>query len=73
MKDRHLETFLATIDKAFAGDPLDDTAEAVAAVFSLLTDRISAGEIEDVRRSLPAALRALWPTKQGEERVRARV
>jgi uncharacterized protein (DUF2267 family) len=61
LKDRHLESFLATIDRSFATDPLDDTAEAAATVFSLLTDRISAGEIADVRQSLPAQLRALWP------------
>ena len=61
VKDRHLESFLATIDKAFRDDPLDDTAEAAAAVFSLLSDRISAGEIADVRQELPAQLRLLWP------------
>jgi uncharacterized protein (DUF2267 family) len=70
IKDRHPESFLATIDKAFRDDPLDDTAEAAAAVFSLLSDRISAGEIADVRQLLPAQLRLLWPAAQ-EGRVRA--
>jgi uncharacterized protein (DUF2267 family) len=61
LRDRHLESFLATIDKAFRDDPLDDTSEAAAAVFGLLSDRISAGEIADVRQLLPSQLRQLWP------------
>lgn len=65
IKERHVESFLATIDNAFRADPLDDTAEAVTAVFALLSDRISAGEIADVRQSLPSQLRALWPVQEG--------
>lgn len=53
--------FLARIDASFKADPLDDTARAVIAVFRLLSDKISAGEIEDVRRALPADLRKMWP------------
>jgi uncharacterized protein (DUF2267 family) len=48
---------LATVDKAFASDPLDDAAEAVAIVFALLSDRISAGEVAKVCQSLPIQLR----------------
>jgi uncharacterized protein (DUF2267 family) len=61
IKDRRLEGFLARVDADFKPDPIDDTAAAVSAVFGLLSDRIAAGEIADVRQSLPAALRALWP------------
>jgi len=61
VKDRHLESFLADIDISFKSDPIDDTSEAVSAVFGLLSERISAGEIDDVRRALPTTLRALWP------------
>lgn len=60
VKERHRQAFLDRIDESFGSDPLDDTARAVAAVFDVITDRITAGEIADVRQSLPADLRALW-------------
>jgi uncharacterized protein (DUF2267 family) len=53
--------FLARIDHAFTGDPIVFTPEAVAAVFELLSAKIGAGEIQDVRHALPADVRALWP------------
>jgi uncharacterized protein (DUF2267 family) len=31
------------------------------AVFELLSNKITSGEIEDVRNSLPEELRTLWP------------
>lgn len=62
VKDRTKADFLARVDAAFQTDPLDFTSDAVFAVFATLSDRISDGEIEDVRNSLPADLRALWPT-----------
>jgi uncharacterized protein (DUF2267 family) len=65
VKDRRLESFLAEIDHSFKTDPMDNTSEAVSTVFALLSERVSAGEIEDVRKSLPAALRALWPGAAG--------
>jgi uncharacterized protein (DUF2267 family) len=34
---------------------------AARAVFKVLRDRISAGEIDDVRSALPAGVRELWP------------
>lgn len=61
VKERDKESFLARINRAFVADPMDDTAEAVAAVFALLSDKVSAGEIADVRHALPAHVRALWP------------
>ena len=62
IKDRHLEGFLGTVDLAFKPDPIDDTGAAVAAVMALLSEKVSAGEIADVRQSLSAAIRDLWPT-----------
>jgi uncharacterized protein (DUF2267 family) len=61
VKDRHLDSFLARIDDAFKQDPLDFPSQDVAAVFALLSDKVSAGEIADVRQSLPAEVRMLWP------------
>jgi uncharacterized protein (DUF2267 family) len=61
VKNRSKADFLARVDHAFQIDPIDFTSDAVFAVFAMLADRISGGEIEDVRNSLPADLRALWP------------
>jgi uncharacterized protein (DUF2267 family) len=61
LKDRHLDAFLAAIDASFRPDPLDDTAEAASAVLAVLSEKVSAGEIAQVRQALPAAIRALWP------------
>ena len=63
VKRRSKGDFLARIDHAFNTDPLVHTPDAVSNVFAMLSDRISAGEIEDVRRALPADLRNLWPAK----------
>ena len=61
VKERSLSSFLARIDHAFKTDPLVDTPTAVATVFAMLSQRISHGEVEDVRHALPADLRKLWP------------
>ena len=60
-KERSKADFMARIDHAFRTDPVMLTPEAVAAVFGLLSKKIEAGEIDDVRHALPADLRALWP------------
>jgi len=57
---RDKTAFIRRIGRQFHNDPLDDPDEAVAAVFDVIADRITAGEIADVRQSLPAELRALW-------------
>jgi uncharacterized protein (DUF2267 family) len=63
LRDRHLDAFLAKIDQSFRPDPLDDTAEAASEVFAMLSTKVSAGEIADVRQSLPAEIRKLWPSR----------
>jgi uncharacterized protein (DUF2267 family) len=60
-KERSRESFLTRVDRGFTTDPIDDTAKAVSAVFGLLSEKISGGEIADVRQALPHDLRALWP------------
>jgi uncharacterized protein (DUF2267 family) len=60
VKPRSKADFLARIDHAFVGDPIRNTAAAATIVFQFLATKIAAGEIEDVRRSLPADLRAIW-------------
>jgi uncharacterized protein (DUF2267 family) len=61
VKERSKANFLARIERDFYNDPLQDAAHAVSAVFRLLSGKVTAGEISDVRHSLPADLRALWP------------
>jgi len=62
VKARNLEEFFARVRGRLLGGPLDLDAERITrAVFKLLADRISAGEIRDVRGMLPAELAALWP------------
>lgn len=61
VKERGKDSFLARVDNDFKTDPIDDTAEAVSAVFKLLSEKVTAGEIADVRQALPADLRKLWP------------
>ena len=62
-KPRGKAEFVGRIEEAFRQEPLDDPDQAVAAVFALLSAKISPGEIEDVRRSLPSDIRALWQTE----------
>jgi uncharacterized protein (DUF2267 family) len=52
--------FLAGVEASFKADPLPHSAQAVMAVFELLSKKISAGEIRDVRHALPEELRHLW-------------
>ena len=58
---RRKEEFLAAV--AAGLDDIDsiDTEEATRAVFAVLERHIAPGEIEDVKNTLPANLRELWP------------
>ncbi|MGE0710498.1 MAG: DUF2267 domain-containing protein [Planctomycetota bacterium] len=55
---------LTAVQERYGRQPLD-AKRAVRAVFKLLEDRISAGEIEDVKQVLPRALHGLWPQRGG--------
>ena len=61
VKKRSKADFVARVEESFKTDPLAHPSQAVMAVFELLSEKISAGEIEDVRRALPEELRHLWP------------
>ncbi len=62
VKTRDRASFLARIEEAFVTDPMGDTLEAVSATFRLVSEKLTAGEIDKVRQALPSDLRALWPT-----------
>ena len=61
LKERHKEEFLARIAEQFSRDDQADAEQVARAVFSVLSDRVTEGEIEDVKHVLPAELRELWP------------
>ncbi|MDH6060918.1 DUF2267 domain-containing protein [Chrysosporum bergii ANA360D] len=66
-KERTQEAFLQHIRDYFHNTDREVDAERVVrAVFQLLAERITRGEIEDVVNMMPPALRELWP-----EEVRA--
>lgn len=60
LKLRHKEEFLAYLASELTAGTLDPE-RAARAVFELLSNRITAGEIEDVKHILPTELRQLWP------------
>lgn len=39
----------------------DDVGESLQAVFKVIADRVSAGQIEEVRGQLPEEMKALFP------------
>jgi uncharacterized protein (DUF2267 family) len=63
VRERTKAQFLEHVAKAF---PFHPSGEALSpenvtkAVFALLAERVSAGEIEDVKRMLPEPVRELW-------------
>jgi uncharacterized protein (DUF2267 family) len=61
LKVRHKEEFLALIEQQLRGDDGIDPEHIARAVFMLLANRISEGEIEDVRHILPTEISSLWP------------
>jgi uncharacterized protein (DUF2267 family) len=60
-KERHLTAFLAPIRAHFRHDSCVDGEAVARAVFRVLANYISAGEIQDILHALPKELQALWP------------
>lgn len=60
LKERKKEAFLSHISEAFR-DPDIDPEQVVRAVFQVLTDHMTIGEIEGVKHCLPREIRSLWP------------
>lgn len=58
--------FLEVVEETLrAGMPDPDAEHATRCVFSLLSSRVSRGEIEDILTMLPRDLRELWPEPAG--------
>lgn len=61
VKHRSKDDFIARVEDSFKLDPLPQPSRSVMAVFELLTNKISQGEIADVRHALPEEVRNIWP------------
>jgi uncharacterized protein (DUF2267 family) len=59
--DRSQDDFIGHVTAAFERSETVDAEAAVRAVLALLNDKISAGEIDHVKKTLPAEIRELWP------------
>ena len=57
---RSKEAFLDRVSSAFDKEPLENTEEAVIAVFDLLRRKVSPGEIAHVSQSMRGSLQQLW-------------
>ncbi len=57
---RNMEAITSEIAESFKEDEEYRGIDDVRYVFDLLNNRISRGEVEDVRANLPEALRELW-------------
>jgi uncharacterized protein (DUF2267 family) len=66
VKLRDREAFLDQVRRPLIrGIPEADPEEVTRAVFKLLDDHVSGGEIADIRNMLPAEWGDLWPTAGG--------
>jgi uncharacterized protein (DUF2267 family) len=63
LRDRNKYGFLSEIQKAFGktDNPAVDATHVARAIFRLLNEKISQGEIDDILSVLPAPLREFWP------------
>ena len=61
LRERHKAQFLARMEQQFRSEDRIDSERVARAVFTVLANRVSAGEIEDVKQVVPAELRELWP------------
>jgi uncharacterized protein (DUF2267 family) len=61
VKERHKEEFCAHVKEYFQGEEDIDAEKIVRGVFKMLSRRITAGEIKDIKHIMPPELRQLWP------------
>ena len=54
------QTGLLALQEHFSNDARVEAEKVARAVFRVLTNYITAGEIEDIRQALPRELNAFW-------------
>jgi uncharacterized protein (DUF2267 family) len=62
VKERHKEQFLSHLAESLKDDPALIPEDVARAVFRLLQQRITEGEISDVKGQLPKDIQTLWPS-----------
>lgn len=60
-RERSKEAFLSHVGENLADLADGDPEQATRAVFQLLVEHITDGEVEHVKANLPSDVRALWP------------
>ena len=63
-EERHVDEFLSRVADGTPRRPDYDAQRVAKAVFLLLAERVSPGEIEDIVGSLPRDIKELWPQQQ---------
>src|SRR3989338_1248272 len=61
VKERHQELFLSHVKDAFKGDERVNPERVVRAVFKVIANHVTKGEIEDIKHVLPKEFEGLWP------------
>ena len=61
-KERHQEEFLAHVGEELKATRPVNIRDAVRAVFEVIDRHIASGQADKVASSLPAEIRALWPS-----------
>lgn len=62
IKERSAIEFVSFIEGQMTGAEEYRGRDDIKCVFDLLNNRLSRGEVEDIRATLPADIRDLWPT-----------
>jgi uncharacterized protein (DUF2267 family) len=60
-KTRDWESFKAAVEAEWVGAVRHDTGRAIEAVFEVLNDHVTKGELDHVRAELPHDIEAHWP------------
>lgn len=60
-KARDWEAFKAEFEAEWPGAARHDTEGAIRAVFGILDEHVTAGELDDVRSELPPDIERHWP------------
>jgi uncharacterized protein (DUF2267 family) len=60
LKERTRDEFLVHVTEAFLFDVGADSEKIARAVFRIIARHVSAGEIEDIKQTLPEEIRQLW-------------